>query len=203
MVLPHAKRQNEDLVVFVDAKWTAGAAARQLGAGTGDAAGAEAAEQVAAVVALHHVAGDRQYHLLLPKPFLPLWQELGKVSAAPLGTSHASLAPGSERSLREHPEDEVVRAFHQGLAPPLRARSAAPSTLRPVAARLALPCDDATLPQPDPSLPAPSAACPPCRRPTRSARSRRRSGATATGSTPSTRPSASAARPRRARRRSS
>ena len=41
----------------------------------------EAAEQAAAVCALHDIAGARAMHRILPPAFRPMWEELGIMAA--------------------------------------------------------------------------------------------------------------------------
>lgn len=43
------------------------------------------AEERGAVAALERVAGERQYDLLLPKTYVPLWKDLGVVRAGGVG----------------------------------------------------------------------------------------------------------------------
>lgn len=46
-------------------------------------------------------AGDRSYHLLLPKPYLALWQSLGEAAAVRLLELAARNAEDEEKRLKE------------------------------------------------------------------------------------------------------
>lgn len=65
VVLPHPKRAEEDIVVFLPDAHAA--------------ADASEAEQRAAVAALERVAGTRNYHMLLPREYVGMWKDLGEV----------------------------------------------------------------------------------------------------------------------------
>lgn len=87
VVLPHPKRKEEDVVVFLDAKFADGSTGNEL-------------EQRAAVAALQRVAGDRNYHMLLPKQYLGLWQSLGAAATAAAESSAARAAAAAQREAR-------------------------------------------------------------------------------------------------------
>ena len=92
VVIPDAKRSENDIIVFLDDRFGASDAAE--------------AEQRGAVQALHRVAGDRQLHLLLPPQYKDLWHGI-KAAAEKRATVTAARAVASEeRKVR----DREVRA---------------------------------------------------------------------------------------------
>ncbi|KAG2486676.1 hypothetical protein HYH03_014607 [Edaphochlamys debaryana] len=66
VVLPDPKKQEDDVVVFLDEAWAADdeAEARERGA----------------VAALNRVQGDRALERILPRPYVPLWGALGEAA---------------------------------------------------------------------------------------------------------------------------
>ncbi len=65
VVLPDAKNRDKDVVAFLDKNLPAEPSEEDAG-------------QLAAITALHKVAGDRSLHRVIPAQYQPLWQDLSK-----------------------------------------------------------------------------------------------------------------------------
>lgn len=98
VVLPDAKRSENDVVVFLDDSLAAPDAAE--------------AEQRAAVAALHRVAGERQLHMLLPPQYRDVWQAM-RESASKRAAEHAARTAAVEQR-RERDKERRERMAMRG-----------------------------------------------------------------------------------------